>query len=65
MGLYPGGLKRGINFALEPEWAFIRDFTVIRFFTTDEKKLFSCFATSQQSGIKESFLSVKPILSEN
>ena len=24
MGLYPGGLKNGINFALEPEWAYIR-----------------------------------------
>ena len=23
MGLYPGGLKRGIDFALEPEWAYI------------------------------------------
>ena len=23
MGLYPGGLKSGINFALEPEWAHI------------------------------------------
>ena len=24
MGLYPGGLKNGINFELEPEWAYIR-----------------------------------------
>ena len=24
MGLYPGGLKSGINFGLEPEWAYIR-----------------------------------------
>ena len=23
MGVYPGGLKSGINFALEPEWAYI------------------------------------------
>ena len=29
MGLYPGGLKSRINFALEAEWAFIRDFTVV------------------------------------
>ena len=24
MGLYLGGLESGINFALEPEWAYIR-----------------------------------------
>ena len=24
MGLYQGGLKSGIHFALEPEWAYIR-----------------------------------------
>ena len=24
MSLYPGGLKRGIKSALEPEWTFIR-----------------------------------------
>ena len=24
MSLYPGGLKSGINFALEPEWGYIR-----------------------------------------
>ena len=24
MGLYPVGVKSGINFALEPEWAYIR-----------------------------------------
>ena len=24
MGLYPGGLKSWINFALEPEWAYIQ-----------------------------------------
>ena len=28
LGLYPGGVKSGMNFTLEPEWAFIRDFTV-------------------------------------
>ena len=24
MGLYQGGLKSGVNFVLEPEWAYIR-----------------------------------------
>ena len=24
MGAYPGGLKSGISFALEPEWAYVR-----------------------------------------
>ena len=35
MGLYPDGLKRGINFALEPEWVYIRDFSeyYLAFFT--------------------------------
>ena len=32
MGLYPVGLKSGINFALEPEKTFIRDFTVFEIY---------------------------------
>ena len=42
-----------------PSW-----FGIFRFFTTDEKKLFSSFATIPQSVTKESFNSVKLILSE-
>ena len=38
---------------------------IFRFFTTDEKKLFSSFATFPQSVTKESFSSVKLILSED
>ena len=38
---------------------------IFRFFTTDEKKLFSSFATFPQSVTKESCSSVKLIVSED
>ena len=45
MCLYPGGLKSGISFALEPKWAYIRLGLYLGFYGT--KKVRNLFPVKQ------------------